>query len=127
VLGEVKDETGTDAALNYDSGQGALISARTAARSTGASRFHTDKCDLLSLLCASNVIEGGISKVATSVTIHNEMARRHPDLLREIGEEVCLFAPFEPGDMRFLIQHVTDHGRTPFRNDPAVGASCVLS
>jgi hypothetical protein len=195
VLGEVKDETGTGAALNYDSGQGALISARTVARSTGALRFHTDKCDLLALLCASNAIEGGVSKVVSSVTIHNEMARRRPDLLREfyqpfwrmrpsdeegdrpdrvfpmpvfaratngsftsqysrtyinqaqevadvprlteaqnaamdllheIGEEVCLFAPFEPGDMQFLTQHVTYHGRTPFRNDPTVGASRVL-
>ena len=44
------------------------------------------------------------------------------DLLHEIGEEVCLFAPFEPGDMQFLTQHVTYHGRTPFRNDPTVGA-----
>jgi hypothetical protein len=195
VLGEVKDETGTGAALNYDSGQGALISARTVARSTGALRFHTDKCDLLSLLCASNAIEGGVSKIVSSVTIHNEMARRRPDLLREfyqpfwrmrptdeegdrpdrvfpmpvfaravdgsftsqysrtyinqaqevadvprlsvaqnaamdllheIGEEVCLFAPFEPGDMQFLTQHVTYHGRTAFKNDPSAGASRVL-
>jgi Taurine catabolism dioxygenase TauD, TfdA family len=195
VLGEVKDETGTGAALSYDSGQGALISARTVARSTGALRFHTDKCDLLSLLCASNAIAGGVSKIVSSVTIHNEMARRRPDLLREfylpfwrmrpsdeegdrpdrvfpmpvfaraadgsftsqysrtyinqaqevadvprltdaqnaamdllheIGEEVCLFAPFEPGDMQFLTQHVTYHGRTAFENDPATGASRVL-
>jgi hypothetical protein len=195
VLGEVKDETGTGAALTYDSGQGALISARTVARSTGALRFHTDKCDLLALLCASNAIEGGVSKVVSSVTIHNEMARRRPDLLaefyrpfwrmrptdeegdrpdrvfpmpvfaraadgsftsqysrtyinqaqevpdvprltraqneamdllHEIGEEVCLFAPFEVGDMQFLTQHVTYHGRTPFRNDPDRGRSRVL-
>jgi Taurine catabolism dioxygenase TauD, TfdA family len=195
VLGEVKDETGTGAALSYDSGQGALISARTVARSTGALRFHTDKCDLLSLLCASNAIAGGVSKIVSSVTIHNEMAQRRPDLLREfylpfwrmrpsdeegdrpdrvfpmpvfaraadgsftsqysrtyinqaqevatvprltdaqnaamdllheIGEEVCLFAPFEPGDLQFLTQHVTYHGRTAFENDPATGASRVL-
>src|ERR1019366_10592567 len=81
VLGEVKDETGTGAALNYDSGVGKLISARTVARSTGALRFHTDKCDLLSLLCLSNGIEGGVSKIVSSVAIHNAMARRRPDLL----------------------------------------------
>jgi len=193
VLGEVKDETGTGAALDYNSGTGTLISARTVARSTGALRFHTDKCDLLSLLCASNAIEGGVSKIVSSVTIHNEMVRRRPDLaeefyqpfwrmrpsdeegeradrvfpmpvfaraadgsftsqysrtyinqaqevdgvprlteaqnaamdlLHEIGEEVCLFAPFEAGDMQFMTQHVTYHGRTPFRN--AEGRSRVL-
>ncbi len=195
VLAEVKDETGTGKALSYDSGQGALISARTVARSTGALRFHTDKCDLLSLLCASNAIDGGVSKVVSSVTIHNEMARRRPDLLRvfyqpfwrmrptdeegdrsdrvfpmpvfaraadgsftsqysrtyinqaqevagvpplteeqnaamdllhEIGEEVCLFAPFETGDMQFMTQHVTYHGRTAFTDSPATGAKRVL-
>jgi hypothetical protein len=195
VLGEVKDETGTGAALNYDSGQGALISARTVARSTGALRFHTDKCDLLSLLCASNAIAGGVSKIVSSVTIHNEMARRRPDLLHEfylpfwrmrpsdeegdrpdrvfpmpvfaraadgsftsqysrtyinqaqevsgvppltteqnqamdllheIGEEVCLQMPFEIGDIQFMNQHVTYHGRTQFTDDAAANAHRVL-
>lgn len=194
ILGEVKDETGTGAALTYD-GPGPLKSARTIARSTGPLRFHTDKCDLLSLLCATNAIEGGVSKIVSSVTIHNEMARRRPDLLRvmyepfwrmrptdeegdrpdrtfpmpvfaraddggftsqysrtyinqaqevagvpkltaaqnaamdllhEIGEEVCLQAPFEIGDMQFLNQHVTYHGRTAFKDDPEFGASRVL-
>ena len=45
------------------------------------------------------------------------------DLLHEIGEEICLFAPFEPGDIQFMTQHVTYHGRTAFRNDPRAGAS----
>jgi|APCry1669190156_1035279.scaffolds.fasta_scaffold19701_1 hypothetical protein len=195
TLGEVKDETGTGAALDYNSGKGKLISARTVARSTGPLRFHTDKCDLLSLMCASNAIDGGISKIASSVTIHNEMARRRPDLLRvfyqpfwrmrpedeegdrpdrvfplpvfarasdggftsqysrtyinqaqevpgvpalteeqtaamdllhEIGEETCLFAPFEEGAMQFMTQHVTYHGRTGFQNDETSGRSRVL-
>lgn len=195
VLGEVKDETGTGAALNYDSGLGKLISARTVARSTGALRFHTDKCDVLCLLCSSDAIEGGVSKVVSSVTIHNEMARRRPDLLRvfyepfwrmrpedeegdrpdrvfplpvfaraadggftsqysrtyinqaqevagvpllteaqiaamdllhEIGEEVCLRAPFAVGDMQFMAQHVTYHGRTAFIDNREAGATRVL-
>jgi hypothetical protein len=196
VLGEVKDETGTGTALHYNSGgSGPLLSARTIARSTGPLRFHTDKCDLLCLLCATNAIDGGVSKIVSSVTIHNEIARRRPDLLRvlyepywrrrpldeegaradsvfpmavfargpdgaftsqysrtyinqaqeipsvprltqaqidamdllhEVGEEVCLQAPFEPGDMQFLTQHVTYHGRTAFTDDPAQGARRVL-
>jgi hypothetical protein len=194
VLGEVKDETGTGAALTYD-GPGPLKSARTIARSTGALRFHTDKTDMLCLLCATNAIEGGVSKVVSSVTLHNEMRRRRPDLLRvlyepywrmrptdeegdrddrvfpmpvfaraadgsfssqysrtyisqaqevpevprltamqteamdmihAIGEEVCLHAPFEVGDMQFLNQHVTYHGRTQFTDDAATGARRVL-
>jgi hypothetical protein len=150
---------------------------------------------VLSLLCASNAIEGGVSKIVSSVTIHNEIARRSPDLLRvfyepfwrmrpedeegdrpdrvfpmavyaraadggftsqysrtyinqaqevegvppltdaqnaamdllhEIGDEVCLYAPFEVGDMQFMTQHVTYHGRTPFTDDRAAGQTRVL-
>ena len=40
------------------------------------------------------------------------------DLLHEIGEEICLFAPFEPGDIQFMTQHVTYHGRTAFKDAP---------
>jgi hypothetical protein len=196
IMGEVKDETGTGAALTYD-GPGPLKSARTVARSTGALRFHTDKTDIISLLCASNGIAGGLSKVVSSVTIHNEIARRRPDLSRilyepywrmrpfdeegdaerndrtfampvfargpdgsftsqysrtyisqaqevptvprltnaqveamdmihEIGDEVCLQIPFQPGDIQFMNQHVTYHGRTSFTDDPASGARRVL-
>ncbi len=195
VLGEVRDETGTGAALSYDSGTNGLLSARTIARSTGALRFHTDKCDLLALLCASNGIAGGESKLVSSVAIHNEIARRRPDLLRvlyepfwrmrpsdeegdrpdrvfsmpvfargpdgaftsqysrtyinqatevagvppltdaqnaamdllhAVGEELCLYAAFEPGDMQFMTQHVTYHGRTAFTDNRDAGAVRVL-
>jgi hypothetical protein len=41
------------------------------------------------------------------------------DLLHEIGEEVCLRAPFNVGDMQFT----THHGRTPFTDDRDTGAT----
>lgn len=195
ILAEVKDETGQGLALTPTTGPGPVTSARTISRSAGALRFHTDKCDLLALLCVSNGISGGISKIASSVTMHNEIARRRPDLLEtlyqpfwrmrptdeegsrldrvfampvfaraadgsftsqysrtyvnqaqedpavprltpaqneamdlmaEIAEEVCLHAPFEPGDMQFLTQHVTYHGRTAFSDDRTNGAERVL-
>ncbi|MBV8778933.1 MAG: TauD/TfdA family dioxygenase [Alphaproteobacteria bacterium] len=196
IMGEVKDETGTGAALTYD-GPGPLKSARAVARSTGALRFHTDKTDIIALLCASNGIAGGLSKVVSSVTLHNEIGRRRPDLLRvlygdywrmrpfdeegdadrddrafpmpvfargpggsftsqysrtyisqaqeiptvprlteaqneamdmihAIGEEVCLQMPFDIGDIQFMNQHVTYHGRTQFTDDAAAGAHRVL-
>ena len=48
------------------------------------------------------------------------------DLIHALGEEVCLRAPFEVGDMQFLNQHVTYHGRTQFTDDAASGARRVL-
>lgn len=80
VLAEVKDETGTGAAV-------ASGSARARSRSTGPLRFHTDKCDLLCLLCASNGIAGGVSRIVSTVAIHDAMAARRPDLLAALYED----------------------------------------
>lgn len=77
VLAEVKDETGTGAAV-------ASGSARARSRSTGPLRFHTDKCDLLALLCAANGIAGGVSRIVSTVAINDAMAERRPDLLEEL-------------------------------------------
>jgi Taurine catabolism dioxygenase TauD, TfdA family len=48
------------------------------------------------------------------------------DLLHEIGEETCLQMPFEIGDIQFMNQHVTYHGRTQFIDDAASHAHRVL-
>ncbi|WP_198373299.1 TauD/TfdA family dioxygenase [Roseomonas rosulenta] len=194
-IGEVKDETGAGIAVT-GGGAGPVPSARTRSRSTGPLRFHTDKCDLLCLLCASNGIAGGVSRVVSTVAIHDEMARRRPDLLAvlyedfwrmrpadeegaqhsdrvfrmpvfargpegaftsqysrtyvemahaepgvpplrpeqveamdllaALAEELCAEAPFTPGDIQLLNQHVTYHGRTAYADDAAAGAHRVL-
>ena len=49
--------------------------------------FHTDNSynlcppDYVALLCLQTAIEGGISRILSLVAVHNEMKRRHPDLL----------------------------------------------
>ena len=48
------------------------------------------------------------------------------DMIHEIGDEVCLQMPFEVGDIQFMNQHVTYHGRTSFTDDAAAGAHRVL-
>jgi len=80
VLAEVKDETGTGAAV-------ASGSARARSRSTGPLRFHTDKCDLLCLMCASNGIAGGVSRIVSTVAIQDAMAARRPDLLEVLYQD----------------------------------------
>jgi hypothetical protein len=195
VLAEVRDETGTGAAVT-GAAAGPVPSARARSRSTGPLRWHTDKCDVLALLCASNGIEGGISKVVSTVAVHDEIARRNPgllrvlyqdfwrmrpadeegeghadrvfrmpvfsrgpdgaftsqysrtyiemahaepgvppitpeqlaalDLLAEVADGICLHAPFTPGDIQFLNQHVSYHGRTAYADDAKAGAQRVL-
>ncbi|SHJ61731.1 Taurine catabolism dioxygenase TauD, TfdA family [Roseomonas rosea] len=81
ILAEVKDETGVGAAVTGPDASGAVPSARARSRSTGPLRFHTDKCDVLALLCASNGIAGGESRIVSTVAIHDALAERRPDLL----------------------------------------------
>jgi hypothetical protein len=50
--------------------------------------FHTDSCDIVSLLCLKTSKTGGASALVSSMTIYNEMYDRRPDLLR------LLFDPF---------------------------------
>jgi hypothetical protein len=49
---------------------------------TGArQQFHTDSCDIVGLLCLQPALEGGLSSIASSVTIYNEMLDARPDLV----------------------------------------------
>ena len=50
--------------------------------------FHTDSCDVTGLFVLNVAKEGGLSKLASSVAVRNEIARRRPDLLE------VLYRPF---------------------------------
>ncbi len=81
IMGEVRDET-KRATKTYDqTEEGRIASARARSRSTGPLRWHTDRCDVIALLCVSNAQVGGVSKLASIPAIHNEILRRRPDLL----------------------------------------------
>ncbi len=55
--------------------------------------YHTDSCDIVGLLCLKTSKSGGESRLVSSVTLHNELLRRRPDLWKQ------LFNPF-PTDRR---------------------------
>ncbi len=55
--------------------------------------YHTDSCDIVGLLCLKTSKSGGESRLVSSVTLHDEMFGRRPDLWR------LLFNPF-PTDRR---------------------------
>lgn len=63
-------------------------SSRSRALSTGGLRFHTDRCDVVALLCVNQASAGGHSKISSVPAIHNAMLQRHPELLAE------LFTPY---------------------------------
>ena len=57
-----------------------FLSSGARTLSAGQLRFHTDRCDVVGLLCVRQASEGGVSKLASSATVYNEMRKRRPDL-----------------------------------------------
>tara|TARA_Y100000588_G_scaffold260704_1_gene275276 strand:- start:1029 stop:2096 length:1068 start_codon:yes stop_codon:yes gene_type:complete len=81
----------TDALLDHrlTTRDGKLFkSSKARTLSNGPLRFHTDRCDVVGLLCVSPAKSGGISQVASSVRVHNAMLDRRPDLA------ALLYAPY---------------------------------
>lgn len=71
-----------------DGDGGTFLSSRARAMSNRLLRFHTDRCDVVGLLCVRQARSGGVSRIASSVAVYNEMLRRRPDLVER------LFAPY---------------------------------
>lgn len=49
-------------------------------QTTARQTFHTDSTDVVGLLCLREAKEGGDSLLVSTVTLYNEMQKRHPDL-----------------------------------------------
>jgi hypothetical protein len=48
--------------------------------------YHCDGSDLIGLLCLQTASEGGLSAVANSVALHNELVKQRPELAKELYE-----------------------------------------
>jgi len=57
-----------------------FLSSYARTLTNGALRFHTDRTDVVSLLCVNQAPKGGVSTICSSVQVMNEMLRRRPDL-----------------------------------------------
>lgn len=73
LLGHVRDEgiSKDDPGVRY---------YRTAAHI----RYHCDMADVVGLLCLRKAREGGQSRIASSVSVYNELVRRKPALVRRL-------------------------------------------
>ena len=84
VMRDIQDEgMGVGAKLygaTIDASGKAFLSSGARTLSSGQLRFHTDRCDVVGLLCIRQASEGGVSKLASSATVYNEILRRRPDL-----------------------------------------------
>ena len=93
IMGEVRDETRLANPTFTPVQAGKVASARARSRSTGPLRWHTDRCDVIALMCVSNAQEGGLSKLASIAAIHNEILRRRPDLLELLCQDYWRMRP----------------------------------
>jgi hypothetical protein len=83
LIGEVRDELRTYGAVSQPGvaqPAGAPVTSRYKARSSGPLRFHTDRADVVALLCVRQARAGGVSKIVSSVAINNTILARRPDL-----------------------------------------------
>ena len=70
TYGETKDQKGSTFLSSY---------ARTL--TNGGLRFHTDRTDVVGLLCVRQARAGGVSTLASTPAIHNAILAKRPDLL----------------------------------------------
>src|SRR5262245_7483021 len=83
LIGEVRDEVrryGEVFEPGVARAPGLGPTSRYKARSSGPLRFHTDRTDVVALLCVRNARAGGRSRVASSAAVSNAILARRPDL-----------------------------------------------
>jgi TfdA family taurine catabolism dioxygenase TauD len=56
------------------------VTSRAKARSSGPLRWHTDRCDVVGLLCVRAARRGGTSRVVSVPAVSNAIRARRPDL-----------------------------------------------
>ena len=66
--------------------------------------YHCDAADVVGLLCLRKAKRGGLSRIASSITVYNEMLRRRPDLVERLYEPFLLDVRNEDADG--AIRHV---------------------
>jgi hypothetical protein len=81
LIGEVRDEVrlyGEVAQPAVPKSEG--LTSRAKARSSGPLRWHTDRCDVVGLLCVRAARRGGTSRVVSVPAVSNAIRERRPDL-----------------------------------------------
>ncbi len=86
LMRDIRDE-GAEAGQRYgevekQGGGGKFFSSYARTLTNGPLRFHTDRCDVVGLLCVRQARAGGSSRLSSSAAVHNEMLKRRPDLAK---------------------------------------------
>jgi len=91
LIGEITDEGAAAVArgtLEVAGEKQPFLSSRARVQTTGALRFHTDRADVVALLCVDQSMAGGLSEIASAITIHDTMLARRPDLVEALYGDI---------------------------------------
>lgn len=88
LMRDIRDEGG-DLGQRYGQietkdGKGPFLSSYARTLSNGKLRFHTDRTDVVGLLCIRQAASGGVSKLVSTGAIHNALLERRPDILETL-------------------------------------------
>jgi hypothetical protein len=91
LMRAIRDE-GAEVGRRYgqiDTHQGdkPFLSSYARTLTNGQLRFHTDRTDVVALLCVRQAAAGGISKICSTPAIHNALLARRPDLLEVLFQD----------------------------------------
>lgn len=76
-----QNKTGELLGVVKDFGGPIVNTTRRGSKTAAWLDFHSDRCDVVGLLCVRKAKSGGASRIVSSVAIHNEILRRRPDLI----------------------------------------------
>lgn len=90
IMRDIRD-VGADVGKRYgelQSKDGAFLSSYSRTLSNGSLRYHTDRCDVVTLFCIRQAMNGGLSRLCSSPAVHNAMLERRPDLCAALYDDV---------------------------------------
>lgn len=92
-------------------------------RKGGGQLMHTDSCDIIGLMCLRTAISGGESRITSALTVHNYMAKQHPELFEVLTEGLYLKRTDEDG--RHATRTYSEH-KVPFFAEQDGEVICYL-
>ena len=76
-----QNKTGELFGIVKDFQENYVNTTRRGSKTSAGLQFHSDRCDVVGLLCVRKAKAGGASRIVSAVAIHNEILRRRPDLI----------------------------------------------
>eukprot|EP00929_Paragymnodinium_shiwhaense_P015079 TRINITY_DN123097_c0_g1_i1.p1 TRINITY_DN123097_c0_g1~~TRINITY_DN123097_c0_g1_i1.p1 ORF type:complete len:503 (+),score=107.78 TRINITY_DN123097_c0_g1_i1:94-1602(+) len=82
-------------------------------------RFHTDRCDVISLMSIRTAPTGGASRVCSAPAIYNTLLERDPELARTLTEPIDRIWEGENGFFRLPVMGLTPSGKFTTQISPS--------